>query len=415
MISNPSGLWPHLPPSLVLLILVLSVTPSSYAGAGSTDIQSLVQAGEFDQALVLTEQRLQKSPGDAELQFLRGLILTKQNKLDAAEEQFLKLTQEHPDLPEPYNNLAVIYAAKGKYDEARATLLKAINTHPSYATAYENIGDIYAKMASEAYNQALQLDRGNVAAREKLSLINDLFSASRTQIAAAQPADSGPVQAPASPQPAPTPQTVVAENPPSPAASAVPAVSPGPDTPPAQVSLQAPAAPSSAVTPPPAEVTTISPAASAPAPVAPVTPEPAVAVAASAPQAKADRPVAAATPPPDPRHELQKAIVFAVRNWANAWSAQDVDRYLSCYAAEFTPPDGLSRGDWEAQRRKRLIDPRYIKVEIADIQVHALGDGHARASFRQKYQSDTYSDEVRKTLLLKKNNGVWQIVEERSE
>jgi tetratricopeptide (TPR) repeat protein len=413
MISNPSGLRPHLPPSLAILILVLSVTPSSYAVAGSTDIQSLVQAGELDQALVLTEQRLQKSPGDAELQFLRGLILTKQNKLDAAEEQLLKLTQEHPDLPEPYNNLAVIYAAKGKYDEARATLLKAINTHPSYATAYENIGDIYAKMASEAYNQALQLDRGNVAAREKLSLINDLFSASRTQIAAAQPADSGPVQEPASPQPAPTPQTVIAENAPSLAASAAPAASPGPAAPPAQVKPQAPVAPSAAVSPPPAEVTATSSA--APAPVTPIAPEPGVAVAAPAPQAKAAGPVAAPAPPPDPRHELQKDIVSAVRSWANAWSAQDVDRYLSSYAAEYTPPGGLSRGDWEAQRRKRLTDPKYIKVEIAGIQVHALGNGQARASFRQKYQSDTYSDQVRKTLLLKKNNGVWQIVEERSE
>ncbi len=97
------------------------------------------------------------------------------NQLDKAEKIFLQLTREHPELPEPYNNLAVIYAAQGKYENARLALQEAINTHPSYATAHENIGDIYAKMASQAYNQALHLDKGNETAREKLSLIGELF------------------------------------------------------------------------------------------------------------------------------------------------------------------------------------------------------------------------------------------------
>jgi tetratricopeptide (TPR) repeat protein len=70
----------------------------------------------------------------------------------------------------------VIYASLGDYDKARELLERAINTHPAYATAYENIGDIYAKLASHAYNQALELDRENNTARAKLSLVNDLFS-----------------------------------------------------------------------------------------------------------------------------------------------------------------------------------------------------------------------------------------------
>jgi ketosteroid isomerase-like protein len=52
----------------------------------------------------------------------------------------------------------------------------AIRTHPSYATAHENLGDIYAKMASQAYDRALQLDKSNTNTQTKLALIRELFS-----------------------------------------------------------------------------------------------------------------------------------------------------------------------------------------------------------------------------------------------
>src|SRR6185436_6783162 len=72
----------------------------------------------------------------------------------------------------------VLYASQGQYDKARKSIEMAIRTHPSYAIAHENLGDVYAKMASEAYDKALQLDRGNAAAQTKLAMIKDLFSGS---------------------------------------------------------------------------------------------------------------------------------------------------------------------------------------------------------------------------------------------
>ena len=109
------------------------------------------------------------------LRFLKGLVLTRLNELDKARDLFIELTNEHPDLPEPYNNLAVIYASQGDFEKAQEALQQAIRTHPSYTIAHENLGDIYAKRASKAYNQALQLDADNSSAKAKLSLINDLF------------------------------------------------------------------------------------------------------------------------------------------------------------------------------------------------------------------------------------------------
>ncbi len=95
----------------------------------------------------------------------------------------------------------MLYAGQNQFDKARAALEMAIRTNPSYATAHENLGDIYAKLASQAYNKALQLDGSNAnAVRPKLALIRDLFTAetrstARPTAAAPAPAGGGSGQA----------------------------------------------------------------------------------------------------------------------------------------------------------------------------------------------------------------------------
>src|SRR5919199_3865287 len=138
------------------------------------DAQKLLKAGQSQQALERVNRALAVNPRDAQARFLKGLIFTEQGKQQEAIDIFTKLTLDYPNLPEPYNNLAVIYASQGHYDKARAALEQSIRTHPSYATAYENLGDVYAKLASQAYGKALQLDANNTGAQNKLSLVRDL-------------------------------------------------------------------------------------------------------------------------------------------------------------------------------------------------------------------------------------------------
>ena len=104
------------------------------------------------------------------------MLLTEQKKTAEAIEVFTGLTQEYPELPEPYNNLAVLYASQGEYEKARGALELAIRTHPNYATAHENLGDVYAQLAGRSYDRALQLDKGNTAAQAKLATVKDLLS-----------------------------------------------------------------------------------------------------------------------------------------------------------------------------------------------------------------------------------------------
>ena len=166
----------------------------SYAGPAedTKDATKLYQQGKLEQALTKVNVALTQQPKDAQGRFLKGLILTEQKKNADAIQVFTGLTEDYPELPEPYNNLAVLYANQGNYDKAKAALELAIHTHPSYATAYENLGDIYAQLARRSYDKALQLDKSNVTAQGKLSMVKDIFNPPR--IASAETAKSVPAQ-----------------------------------------------------------------------------------------------------------------------------------------------------------------------------------------------------------------------------
>jgi len=177
------------------------------------DASKLLKDGQRDQALERVNKALAAKPRDPQARFLKGIILTEQGKTKDAIEIFTKLTQDYPDLPEPYNNLAVIYAGQGEYDKARAALEQSIRTHPSYATAYENLGDVYAKLASQAYNKALQIDSSNTGAQNKLSLVRELVGgpapapAAKPPVVAVQKVPEKPAEAAAKPAPAATDPT----------------------------------------------------------------------------------------------------------------------------------------------------------------------------------------------------------------
>jgi len=374
MTMNELSAWPV---SRLLTGVLLACLWLSAGAADTGEVQALVKKGELRAALQLADAGLESNTDDVQMRFLRGLILARLERFDEAEKEFLDLIEKHPKLPEPYNNLAVVYAAQGEYEKARETLLRAINTHPSYATAYENIGDIYAKMASDAYNQALQLDTRNTAAREKLALVNDLFSVDVEKEPAPAPAAEPKPRGKAQPQPQVAEKT---------------GPEPEPEPEPKRESAPEP------------EREPARPTAEMPGPV----------VTGSDLRDSASRPAPAAEQAPARKPDTRD-IVQAVRQWASAWSAQDVETYLGFYAGDFAPPDGLSRNEWEAQRHDRVGSPEYIRLDIDNIRVNTEGKNRARVVFRQDYESNTYSDSVTKTLLMKYADNRWLIAEEISE
>ena len=158
--------------SLLLALAAFPARADDYA-----NVVQLVQAGQFAQALAQAEQFLSQHPTDAQMRFIKAGIEADSGNTSAAIASYVSLTQDYPELPEPYNNLAVLYAAQNNLDMARGALEMAVNTNPGYATAQENLGDVYAKLASLAYGKALQLDASKKRVLEpKLNLLRQALS-----------------------------------------------------------------------------------------------------------------------------------------------------------------------------------------------------------------------------------------------
>ncbi|MBV8063690.1 MAG: tetratricopeptide repeat protein, partial [Nevskia sp.] len=131
----------------ILLLAAGAALPALAAAPPVQEAQTLLSQGDYKGALDRLDRYLASSPQDAEGRFTRGLALVKLNRTDEAIKTFSELTRDYPQLPEPYNNLAVLYAQKGDYEKARDALEAALATHPAYATAHENLGDIYSALA----------------------------------------------------------------------------------------------------------------------------------------------------------------------------------------------------------------------------------------------------------------------------
>jgi tetratricopeptide (TPR) repeat protein len=342
----------------------------------AVEIQRLLKNQQAGAALKMIDDGLVKNPKDPAMRFRRGVALSMLDRKAEALQVFQKLVEDHPEMPAPYNNLAVLYGSQGDYDKARAALVAAIRTNPQYATAYQNLGDVYAQLASQAYSKALQLDKSDTTVPPKLVLLRELIA--------------NPGQATAAPT-----------------AVAVTAPAPVPAPRPTQVAI---------ATPPPAPV--VAPKAApvpAPAPVAAVAVKPPVPTPAPVPVAK-PAPAAAPTPAPAPTPAIASAdaipdVSAAVHNWATAWSHRDMAAYLGAYTPEYAT-GGKSHKAWEEDRKARILPRKRIAVEISDLRVSVNGD-KAQAHFKQTYESDTLTTSGHKTLdLVRAPSGKWLIKQE---
>ncbi len=149
--------------------------PAVSAAPGEREeIAQLAREKQLDAALARADAFLVRSPRDAQIRFLRGVILADQGKRAEAIAVFESLVQDFPELPEPYNNLAVLLAAQGRHEQARALLQQAIDAQPNYVTAYENLGDLYVALAADAYQRGAKLAPNDASLARKLALAREL-------------------------------------------------------------------------------------------------------------------------------------------------------------------------------------------------------------------------------------------------
>ena len=276
-----------------------------------------------------------QSVDSAALERFERAVALAQRDPAAAIKIFEGLTQDHPGWPEPYNNLAVLYAEQGDEKKAEKALLIAMGTHPTYALVHKNLEALYAGMAGRAYRKALE---NNSA-----------------------------------------------------------------DPPPPKLELASIVAAETGIA---ARVTT--PVAAGKEPLEPDS-EPAAKVArvnAALPESEPGK--------PETSVDARRAVLSTVASWAEAWSSQDVERYLSFYGHHFDPGKGMTRERWAAIRRKRVAAPEYIQLEIQNPSVSFQSADRASVRFLQIYSSSTFDGQTMKTLRLSRGSDGWKIVGEET-
>jgi Flp pilus assembly protein TadD len=163
----------------IFALLALAAALCLPAGAWAddyADVTQLMKSGKLADALAKADQYLAAKPKDPQMRFLKGVIQADSGQRSEAIATYTQLTQEYPELPEPYNNLAVLYAQQDDYEKARTALEGAVRANPSYATAYENLGDVYAKLAGQSYAKAQQIEPANTGLPTKLALVRQLIA-----------------------------------------------------------------------------------------------------------------------------------------------------------------------------------------------------------------------------------------------
>jgi len=308
-----------------------------------------------------------------------ALSLWHEKDFNGAEAKFKQLIVAYQADPRPYNNLASFYAAQGNYEQARDFLEQALATDENYATVYRNLGSVYTEMARGAYGRALQLGK----TKGMISL--PVFSSNG--VVPFEMLDNAPAEITV------TSNIVVAnssENLSEVGKKIIQATKTNVNSNPAMIVNEQP-------------VVAVEPTV-----VIDADPEPAI-VATSEVVSDVQSVDVVATVKPLHR----KAMEF-LKGWAQAWSGQDIEKYLGSYALDFIPSGGISRKKWEAQRRQRLANPKKISIELTDFKYKQLANDRLQVKLIQSYKSDVYSDRTKKSFILESTATGWKISRERS-
>lgn len=292
--------------NLILLCLLCLMT--ARAAASSQELQQLIDQGKFADAASRGEALLTDHSRDTQIAFLTAYAHQQTGRDDRAIELYKKLIAEHPNLPEPRNNLAMIYLGQGDHDAASQLLVQAINSHPSYATVYDNLNRIYKGYASEAYRRAV-----NETSEPSKYVPNiELAAITRLDSVDADPAELHPAR------------------------------------------------------------------------------EPSLIETAN----------------------QETLLIEQVKNWASAWSDKNFTDYTGFYVSGFRGRFATHNA-WIDYRRKRIVRPEEIQVEVDNIEVSWTDDTRAIVKFRQAFDSPGYSDRVTKRLVFSRTGSQWKITQEQ--
>ena len=134
-------------------------------------VKKLLRQEKFARAETLVDRYMTVNPRDPQMRFWKAWITDRTGDKQVALDMYLSLTQDYPEIAEPFNNLAVLYAAKGQYSVAKEALDAALRANPNYADAHENMGDVLLQLAKYSYQRSLQINPAQRGVSRKLNLL----------------------------------------------------------------------------------------------------------------------------------------------------------------------------------------------------------------------------------------------------
>ncbi|MFV1983322.1 MAG: hypothetical protein ACC657_07260 [Thiohalomonadales bacterium] len=333
----------------ILLLFAIFAFNSNLNAQNLSEIRSLVTQKNYSRALIVIDQKLINGTNNQELLYLKALSESQLNQVNPAIKTYQLLIKLYPLFPEAYNNLAGLFAKQGKLEIAKKILEKGINTSKTYALLHKNINSIYLEMARESYVKALQLGVKKHNVELSLASFNQPSTASKTVVAVSNSKNSKNSKNSEIKNRLLSPESI----------------NPG----------------KTSINPKKIEQR--------------ITKKKVVIKAWS-----------------EPVISVKDEVITALQGWAAAWSAQDVELYLSFYNKQFIPENGTPRQIWVTQRQSRLLKPRWIEVRLSNFLFEQQEDDQAEVKVTQMYRSDSFQDKSKKKFLLKRSEDGWQILNE---
>ena len=143
-----------------LAVLAAVFAPGAASGDEAFErALSLAAEERYAQAREALDPLLERTPDNPGVRVLHGVLRAREGRTAEAIGIFEALRRDHPDMIEPYNNLAVLRAMEGRLEDARAILLDALERRPD-AVAWANLGDVYTRLAHRARERARALEAG---------------------------------------------------------------------------------------------------------------------------------------------------------------------------------------------------------------------------------------------------------------
>jgi Flp pilus assembly protein TadD len=162
-----------------LVVLAVWLAAAGARADEAAEVRRLLRNGDTAAALARAQRAAEAKPSDPAVRFLEGVILLDQQRDAEALQLFRRMTEDFPELAEPYNNIATLEARAGRLDEARAALETALRNDPANTTARANLGEIHLRLAMQAWQAAAAAQPHDLLLQRKLQAAREIANLRR--------------------------------------------------------------------------------------------------------------------------------------------------------------------------------------------------------------------------------------------